>query len=129
MLAKARERNIYDGLEVAEVIAALRAAPARYDLLIAGDVLCYIGDLSEVFNAAIRSLRPGGVLGFSVETHPGSGWLLRPTRRYAHATDYVRQSAMAAGFECLSSSQTPLRKEAGIDVLGLIAVLRAPSAN
>jgi predicted TPR repeat methyltransferase len=126
MLAKARERNIYDGLEVAEVTAALRGAPSRFDLLVAGDVLCYIGDLSAVFDAASMSLRPGGLFAFSVETHSGTGWLLRPTRRYAHATGYVRQAANAAGFECVSLSETAaLRKEAGNDVPGLIVVLRA----
>jgi predicted TPR repeat methyltransferase len=129
MLAKARERNLYDGLEVADVTATLRAAPSKYDLLVAGDVLCYLGDLSGVFDAASKSLRPGGLFAFSVETHPGPGWLLRPTRRYAHATDYIRQAANAVGFDLVSSAETALRKEGGNEVLGLIVVLRAPAGN
>lgn len=125
MLAKARERNIYDGLEVADVTAALLTAPSRYDLLVAGDVLCYMGDLSAVFTAAARSLRPSGLLAFSVESHPGAGWKLGPTRRYAHSPDYLRQTATAANLEVVSLRQTPLRKENKIDVSGLIVVLRA----
>jgi predicted TPR repeat methyltransferase len=129
MLAKARERNFYDGLEVAEVTDALRAAPARYDLLVAGDVLCYMGDLSAVFSAAATALRPDGLLAFSVETHADSGWLLRPTRRYAHAEAYIREAAAGAGFRCVSLAQAALRKEAGAEVPGLVVVLRKPQES
>jgi predicted TPR repeat methyltransferase len=124
MLVKARERNIYDGLEVADVTATLRASRSRYDLLVAGDVLCYIGDLSEVIAAAAGSLRSGGLFAFSVEVHAGPGWLLRPTRRYAHAPGYIRQATAAVGFEAVLFQETILRKEAGNDVSGLIVVLR-----
>lgn len=127
MLEKARARNVYDRLEVADVTAALRGAPRGYDLLIAGDVLCYIGDLSEVFSAAATALRPGGRFAFSVELNDGPGWRLRPSRRYAHAYDYVTQTARAGGFEIEQAEQTVLRKESDKDVQGLVVVVRVPA--
>ena len=40
MIAKARERDIYDGLLVADITEPLAAPTAAYDLIIAADVLC-----------------------------------------------------------------------------------------
>jgi predicted TPR repeat methyltransferase len=128
MVAKARDRNLYDRLEVADAVAALRAAPCAYDLIVAGDVLCYIGDLTDVFRAAASALRPAGLFAFSVEldnSPPAStpGYRLHPTRRYSHADPYLRQSATAAGFQIQTFQPKVLRREGDKEVTGLIAVL------
>ena len=123
MVEKARERGIYDRLEVAEVTAALNAARDSYDLLVAGDVLCYMGDLSKAFSAAGSALRKGGLFAFSAESHEGDRWLLRPSRRYAHNAEYVRRVAGEAGFDVVLLTPNVLRKEGGRDVNGLIVVL------
>lgn len=124
MIEQARRRGIYDRLDVAEMIATLRNSAAGYDLLLAADVLCYFGDLSGVFDAAASALRSGGMCAFSVELHDGSGWVLRPTRRYAHAADYVREVAAANRFESVQMRVETLRTEAAQDVAGLIVLLR-----
>ena len=52
MIARARERGLYDELEVAEAAAFLaRTAPGAYDCILAADALCYFGEL--------RADRPG----------------------------------------------------------------------
>ncbi|HMC15548.1 MAG TPA: tetratricopeptide repeat protein, partial [Albitalea sp.] len=51
MLAKARERSIYDELACGEIVAWLAGQGAEYDLVIAADVFVYIGDLALVFAA------------------------------------------------------------------------------
>ena len=38
--------------------------PAAFDLIVAADVFCYIGDLSETLDAALNALKPGGHLLF-----------------------------------------------------------------
>jgi len=124
MIEQARRRALYDRLEVAEMIQALRAGPSRYDLALAADVLCYVGDLSEVFRAVAAALRPGALFAFSVELHDASGWVLRPTRRYAHAAEYVREQAAINRFEPVQTRTETLRTEAAQDVAGLIVVLR-----
>ena len=123
MIEKARERGVYDRLEVGEVTAALNAAANAYDLLVAGDVLCYLGDLSKVFSAAVSALRRNGLFAFSVESHEGERWLLRPSRRYAHNPQYIRIAAGEAGLEVNRLTPSVLRKEGGKDVNGLVVVL------
>ncbi len=128
MIEKARQRNVYDRLEVADVTATLRASPSKYDLLIAGDVLCYIGDLADPLTAAHSALRPTGLFAFSVELDDTAPtYRLRPSRRYAHALSYVETTARAAGFEIHQLTPTILRKESDKDVQGLIVVLRKQS--
>ena len=127
MVEKARQRNLYDRLEVTDAVSSLRAAPSAFDLVVAGDVLCYFGDLSDVLRAAHDSLRKGGLLAFSVEldnsSDPSPGYRLHPSRRYSHSEAYIRQSAQAAGFHIHSLAPQTLRREADKDVTGLIAVL------
>ena len=129
MIEKARGRQVYDRLEVAEVVAALRAGPAAYDVLVAGDVLIYIGDVSDLFGAASRSLRPGGLFAFSIEINDARGWVLCPTRRYAHNIDYIRQTATRHGLHLVSQKLITLRKQGGKDLPGMIIVLRRPQSG
>jgi predicted TPR repeat methyltransferase len=127
MVEMARQRGIYDRLEVVEIVAGLRAKPEAYDLLVAGDVFCYFGNLSEVVAAAAFALRPGGLFAFSVEESESPEWVLRASRRYAHHPSYVRGVASQFGFEVIQLETRGLRKEAGKDLAGLVAVLRRSS--
>ena len=125
MVEKARKRGLYDHLEVGELVACLKARPARYDLVAAADVLVYFGALDEVMSAAAAALRPGGLFAFTVERAADCGsYLLGAKNRYAHSPDYVRETAQAAGFEALVLEPASTRREAGEDVPGLVAVLR-----
>ena len=68
MLARARERGLYDSLHEAEIAAYLDGKPAGgCDLAAAMDVFVYLGDLGEVFRAVARTLAPAGLFAFSVE--------------------------------------------------------------
>jgi predicted TPR repeat methyltransferase len=127
MIEKARERGIYDHLEVGEVVAGLRARSAAYDLLVAGEVLCYIGDLAPLFQAAATALRPGGSFIFSVEKSDVPGWMLRPSCRYAHHPDYLRQIASASGFTILGLESIVVRVEGGEKIAGLLGIVRLPT--
>lgn len=59
MVSEAAKRGLYDDLAVAEVAAWLRAEAAKppYDLLLAADVLVYIGSLDAVFAGAAEAMR------------------------------------------------------------------------
>ncbi|MGO4869855.1 MAG: methyltransferase domain-containing protein, partial [Roseiarcus sp.] len=66
MIAKARESGRYDALEVGDVVDVLaRRDRGEFDLVVAADVLAYIGDLAEVVSWAARSLAPGGLFAFT----------------------------------------------------------------
>ncbi|MBY0239536.1 MAG: tetratricopeptide repeat protein [Burkholderiaceae bacterium] len=121
MLQQARRRAVYDELVRADITAALQDRSA--DLLVAADVLVYLGDLQPLFRAVRQALRAGGVLVFSVEALDGGDYALRSSGRYAHAANYLRALAQAHGLTVDRLDLHTLRQDAGHDVAGYIAVL------
>jgi predicted TPR repeat methyltransferase len=130
MIAKSAERGVYDELTQGEMLGALRAhAPATLDLIVATDVLIYVGDLAPVFEGAADALRPGGLLAFSVEASAGDRYHLQPTRRYAHSQPYVERLARIYGFNVERFDTIPVRMEAGRRLAGYLVLLRVPSGD
>jgi predicted TPR repeat methyltransferase len=127
MVEKARERGVYDHLEAADMLEVMRRSPLSFDLLVAADVLMYVGDLAPTFEAATATLRPGGQFAFSVEAGQGDRYQLRKeTHRFTHAKSYVQYLAKIYGFEEESSAEITVRKEAGKPVSAYVVVLRWP---
>lgn len=125
MVARAAERSLYDDLAVGELVGALNRRPAAYDLLVAADVLVYLGDLDPVMRAARVALRPGGAFAFTVEkAEDAATYVLGAKQRYAHAAEYVRAAAEEAGFAVTLLEDAVTRRDGGRDVPGLVAVLR-----
>ena len=124
MVEMARRSGLYDRVEQADAATALRAHPAAFDLVVAADVLLYVGELNELVAAAAHALRPGGWLAFSVEVYDGEGFVLRPTRRYAHSPAYVRKVAQSNQFQEVIGRDAVLRMNEGRPVPGWVAVFR-----
>src|SRR5918994_355901 len=97
MVEKARRRGVYDHLEVAELIEGIARTPSAWDLVVAADVLVYVGDLAPVMDAARVGLCSGGFFCATVEQCAGDGFALGPSRRYAHSAAYIRRIATEAG--------------------------------
>ena len=72
--------------------------------LLAADVLVYFGDLASLFAQIARVLDAGGLYAFSIELSAEQDFLLQPSGRYAHATDYVRRVCNQFGFEAGASN-------------------------
>jgi predicted TPR repeat methyltransferase len=126
MVAKAAERGLYDDLAVGELVGTLKGRAGTYDLVVAADVLVYLGDLEPVLSAAHAALKPGGSFAFTVEkTNETESYLLGPKQRYAHSADYVTARAKAAGFDVALMEDAVTRRDADQDVPGLVVVLRA----
>lgn len=126
MLKLARAREIYDELREEELAACMRSLPNRFDLIVAADVFCYIGDLSETLSAARMALKSGGMLIFSVEAQSKRGYSLTGSGRYAHKPAYVQKSAKTAGFSEIIGRTATLRMEYGEPVKGYLTVLKNP---
>jgi predicted TPR repeat methyltransferase len=122
MLAKAAERGAYAQLVQADVVDFLREHPGAFDLVLAADVLIYLGDVADLFEALTTALRPGGYFAFSVET-ADEGWTVLPSGRFAHADAYVRDLA-ASGFVVLEHEITTLRREGAGAASGGLYVMR-----
>jgi len=128
MIEKARARGIYDELIVGGLEEAL-AGRSDMDLILAGDVLGYVGELGALFKSIASGLRHGGYFAFSVEkpSEEETGDLvLRKSRRFAHSRRYVEQTASAAGLQAMELSEAMLRMDEKMPIMGMICLLRKP---
>jgi predicted TPR repeat methyltransferase len=123
MIAKASERGVYDQLVHGEVVDFLSTAPDRWDLITAADVLVYMGDLNPLFAAARAAQAGAGLFALSVEAHDGSGYVIRPSRRFAHSLGYLRGCAARHGFAERCAVSVTVRSERGRSVDGFLMVL------
>jgi predicted TPR repeat methyltransferase len=123
MIEKARARNIYDALAVADIETHLAASDRRYDLILAADTLVYLGDLAPAFAGAAKALRPGGSFLFTVEKKAGEGFELGPKRRWRHSEVYLRDLAVRNGLDVSGLVACAPRREADLPVDGLAVAL------
>ena len=125
MIEKARARDIYDRLVVADI--EKMQGEARYDLLLAADTLVYLGDLTQIFAVASVRLRAGGFFLFTVERKEGDGFELGPKRRWRHSETYLRHEAARAGLAVAGLVTCAPRAEAGRPVEGFAVALTSSS--
>jgi len=122
MLAKAREKAVYDELVAGELTAFLRGRPDGFDVVAALDTFNYFGELTELFDAVAGALHRSGLLVFTLEVAPeesGAGsHQLQVNGRYRHSAAYLRDCLAGSGFEILALETACLRMEAGEPVLG-----------
>jgi predicted TPR repeat methyltransferase len=126
MLARARERGIYQQLIQSDILAALQAqASASQDVILAADVFVYVGELSAVFQEIRRVLRPKGYFCFSVELLPESAGRLvqlEPSGRYSHASSHLAQLAAQHGFRSSSETEVILRQDTLGPIQGKLSI-------
>ena len=132
MLEKAREKNIYHRLVHSDLLSLMQGEPASsYDVIIAADVLVYLGALDEIVSEARRLLHAGGFFLFSVEAleavhkeAPDSLLLyqLNPSGRYAHSARYLDTLSSANGFSPIAMASMQVRSEREIPIAAWAAV-------
>jgi len=114
---------LYDKLAVAGLTSFLVSRPDHSaELVIAADVFVYLGELGPVFAQSARVLKPGGLLAFTVQSHPGDGVVVGADRRFAHAESWLRQRLEEARLRPLSVETASTRQDRGVAVPGLIVV-------
>ena len=126
MLAKAAERGIYDELAKSDFLSYLRTDHAVRELIAASDVLIYTGNLEQLFGCIAARLPIDGVFAFSVESPRDlvADYRLEASGRFSHHPDYIRRIATSLDLEQLTFSESVIRTEAGVPVLGCLFVLR-----
>jgi predicted TPR repeat methyltransferase len=133
MLAQAKGRDLYAELHEADVEDFLDEDKRRYDLVMAGDVLPYFGDLSGIVRSVASHLTGSACFMFSLEELPetameADGWRLGWLGRYAHTQDHVILAAAQAGLTVAAMRREVIRVEDGVPVQGLFVVLQARAA-
>ena len=129
MIEKARQKHIYDHLAQADIsLLADRTtlfsdvlARHRADLVMAADVLIYLGSLQTVLPLVTELLAPGGLFAFSIEdAGVDEGFVLRDSLRYAHSEDYIRQLLDLHHLRLLEIQRIDLRHDRGKPVGGML---------
>ena len=123
MIAQADNKKIYDDLFCDDIIEFLHTAGENFDLLIAADVLPYLGDLTPLFGAAASKSTDDALFCLSCEAAMEPEWILQPSGRYAHHPDYLLKTAGETNWKVLHQTRTNIRKEKNEWVIGYIFIL------
>jgi len=123
MLREAAKRGLYAELIGNDVVSAMSARADRFDLIIAADVLVYVGALEQVFEQASRLLNSRGMFVFTVEVSAAADLELESTGHYRHGKAYISRLAHAHGFEITRLTEDVIRTEVNRDVAGLYVYL------
>ncbi|MEM7269187.1 MAG: methyltransferase [Pseudomonadota bacterium] len=114
MIEVADEKEIFNDLFIADAVNFLDGTEGTYDLIIAADVLPYLGDAAPLFRGVAARLNPGGVFAFSTETRQmEEDWRIIPSHRYAHALPYIERQIAKAGLKMLEALEINVREEEG----------------
>lgn len=119
MLEVAENKGLYKKIYHEDIISFLNKHPARgYDMVLAFDVFCYMGDLEPV----LKNLK-GAESWFSVESadeERTQNYYLAASGRYKHKKSAVMTWLKAAGFKDIKAFDIVLRQENGKDVSGVL---------
>jgi predicted TPR repeat methyltransferase len=126
MLALAAARGIYDALHEGDFLEWLPGQkPGTWRVVMAADVLNYIGDLAPVLRAVAPVLAPGGLFAFSLEKpEAGAAVQLTSALRFQHDATAVIEAGAACGLHLAAQAEAEMRIEAGKPVIGTLLVLR-----
>jgi len=105
------ERGVYDELANEDVVDYLRRRETLVDLLLAADVLIYLGDLGICLLPSRRDYVAGAVR-FSIEATDSCDYRLQASRRYAHSPNYIRRLAASHQWAESASEECSLRAQA-----------------
>lgn len=111
MIEAARRKQVYDHLNVGDIVEAIRAEAGAYDAYVAADVLIYVGALEEVFDAIRSSARAGALFAFSTEHLESGTYALADTGRYAHSRRYIEDLCAGRALKFLTFENREMRKE------------------
>jgi predicted TPR repeat methyltransferase len=124
MIERARSRDVYDQLELGDLVTTLDKLGQRFDLFICADTFIYIGDIGPLLHSVSSHARPGALFAFTTESSAGDDVELRATGRYAHSRDYLEKLANQAGLTLVDYAEQPLRQEQREWLMGGYYLLR-----
>jgi predicted TPR repeat methyltransferase len=130
MLAEADERELYGELfiaDAAEFMAGWDETP--FDLVIAADVLPYLGDLAPLMDGIAAATAGDGIVMLSSETLPDhafgpEGYAVGPHQRFHHAGAHVAGMLEARGFSVLRIEAITVRSDEGVPQPGHLFIAR-----
>lgn len=124
MLSVAEKRNQYDALIHADILPFLLSKPNNYHLLMAGDVLVYMGDLDDLFGAIEKTLKTDGLFLFNAEVSNNPSYELTLSGRFAHNKSYIDNLLQKYQLTIVDYCAAALREQASEPVLGHLYLIK-----
>lgn len=124
MIEIATQKNLYDRLIVGDVVRMMGALKERFDLVTAIELAPYLGTLTPLMNAVSAALAPEGLLLCSIERGDEAPYKLLQSRRFAHETGYVKDSAAAAGLKLLAVREITLHTQPSAPTAGTLLLFQ-----
>ena len=124
ILSFADDRGVYNDLYIADAIEFLESWDGEpFDLVIAADVLPYLGNLRPFAQAVRRALVESGTLIASTESRR-ERWGVTRTQRFNHNLTYLTHTFAAAEMMMVAHQAITVRREAGYPVPGDLVAMR-----
>lgn len=130
MIEQAESKNIYRRTKASEVVSFLKDGDLgvkKYDLILAGDVFVYLGDLEPLFKFANRRLKITGRFLFTVEKYAPeddeAAYKIQRSGRYAHSREYITSQSQLNKFLVESIDEIIPRKEGETLISGYLCSL------
>lgn len=128
MVSIAYDKEHYENLYVAEVVDYLSDNDeGMFDLIVAADVLPYLGDAGPLFEGVRESLNSGGVFAFSTQSCEESSedsYFVGADHRFHHKPSYITDLLTRNGFAVLLQTEINVRDEDGAPTPGELIVAR-----
>ncbi len=131
MIETCFDKGIYDDLYIGEAVGFLGDFDEEepFDLIVAADVLPYLGGLDALFSGVAARLAPGGIFGFSTETlseatFAGRDFMVGPHQRFHHRETYLQDRLTAHGYDCLECGPIVVRLQEGKPAPGHLVLAR-----
>ncbi|MGD9638243.1 MAG: methyltransferase domain-containing protein [Alphaproteobacteria bacterium] len=125
MVEIAKNKNIYDDLIVSNISEI--TIEQKFDVVIAGDVLVYFGELETIFSLASSLLKSGGYFIASVESDNDEagddGFIFKESRRFGHNHNYIESLAKKNNFSIHNLQKITPRYEKGSPLNGYLFTL------
>lgn len=124
MLDEAGKKNCYTTLIQRDFLEFTEADNRVYDLIVAGDAMVYLADLSKIFKNVKRLLKPDGLFIFNIELNAGADEVVPGAGRFAHHPKHIEKLIHDNGFRMLASREVTLRTQEDKPVQGMIYLLQ-----
>ena len=129
MVAKAKQRRIYNRLEVGDLYPFLDKKPGRYEVIVAAGVFEHVGDPARIFRAAFDALKDRGVFVFTAQDNPTQELSVNSSAFYTQGRGYLTERAAECGFRVVALEPAVLWVENNAPVQGLCIVLSKPGGG
>jgi predicted TPR repeat methyltransferase len=124
MLAFSAQKNIYTELICDSIENYLIEDTRVFDVVIAGDVLVYMGELKQLFSLVHARLSQNGYFIFNTEAGEADDFQMNQSGRFSHNKRYCDALIKASHFTLCSYECVPTRQQNSDAVMGHIYVLQ-----